>query len=450
MTDVREQLRVYFDEVDPPFDPSELMQDPRPVLPPRRSGVGRGALVAAAAAAVLVLVVGLPLLFLANRPQTSVEPSPTTSHTVVTTETAAPTTAGLLGPVDELVWSRIQSEELSSAKLPLEGVASGSSRLAAVGWGQPFVWTSPGGSVWSPGPTGDGYEAFDILAWEAGFIAVGGQPGAEVWISEDGTGWYPAPQPGGVFDDSDVVWSVTEGGPGLVAAGEVIDGPAVVWSSADGQTWARVPHDSEVFGLNASIYSVTRGGPGLVAVGDVDASAATSAGCMIDCPDANAAVWTSVDGVEWTRVPHDPSVFGTPEIGTEILDVAVGESGLVAVGGVGDDFLSPGWISTDGLTWTRMPSDPELFDGDESMNSVIATPDGFVAVGQETGRAAAWYSPDGATWTRVPGAERAFGTARNSAMNDIAVGGPGLVAVGWESDPNDRWTAAVWIAEPDT
>lgn len=95
MTDVKEQLRVYFDEVDPPFDPSELMQDPKPVLPPRRGVVRSGVLVAAAAAAVLVLVVGLPLLFVANQPQDAVEPSATTTTyaPTSTTEPATTTTA---------------------------------------------------------------------------------------------------------------------------------------------------------------------------------------------------------------------------------------------------------------------------------------------------------------------------------------------------------------------
>ena len=41
--------------------------------------------------------------------------------------------------------------------------------------------------------------------------------------------------------------------------------------------------------------SVTVGGPGLVAVG---------------WDTMGAAVWTSVDGITWSRVPHDEAVFG--------------------------------------------------------------------------------------------------------------------------------------------
>ncbi len=453
MIDVKEQLRAYFDEIDPPFDPAGLMREPQPRSVSHRS-VGRGVLIAGVAATVVVLAVALPVLFLANPPPTAVEPSVTTIPSVATTEASVPAPTGVLGPFAHLVWSRVESETLSSARVALEGVTSGGPGLVAVGWGQPFVWSSPDGLDWSPARTDDLGEGFDVISWESGLLAVGGQPGVEVWISEDGTDWSPTPQPSAVFEESDVVWSVTEGGPGLVAVGEVVDGPAVVWTSVDALTWERVPHDPETFGTVASMYSVTPGGPGLVAVGAYNATIETVEGCSaenpemwVECPESNAAVWTSVDGVEWSRVPHDPAVFGTPEIGSEIFDVAVGESGLVAVGGTPADGAMA-WISTDGLTWIPMPSDPGLFNGDEGMNAVVNAGEGFVAVGQEADRAAAWYSADGVTWTQMNASDEAFGGPMTSAMMDVAVVGPGLVAVGWEWGESSGWTAAVWIAEP--
>jgi hypothetical protein len=45
--------------------------------------------------------------------------------------------------------------------------------------------------------------------------------------------------------------------------------------------------------------AVVAGGPGLVAVGHDDAG-----------EDEDAAVWTSPDGLVWSRVPHDEAVFG--------------------------------------------------------------------------------------------------------------------------------------------
>ncbi len=80
--------------------------------------------------------------------------------------------------------------------------------------------------------------------------------------------------------------SVTVGGPGLVAVGSVGndgDADAAVWTSVDGVTWSRVPHDEAVFGGAGGqlMRSVTAGGPGLVAVGDAD---------------TDAAVWVAVPG----------------------------------------------------------------------------------------------------------------------------------------------------------
>jgi len=82
--------------------------------------------------------------------------------------------------------------------------------------------------------------------------------------------------------------------------------------------WSRIPHDEAVFGDEGGeeMWSVVSGGPGLVAVG-------ISRG-----DDTDAAVWTSVDGITWSRVPHDMDVFGE----AEMRSVTVGGPGLVAVG----------------------------------------------------------------------------------------------------------------------
>ena len=67
--------------------------------------------------------------------------------------------------------------------------------------------------------------------------------------------------------------------------------------------WERVPHDEAVFGGEGyqSMWSVAAGGPGLVAIGSDRVS---------DGGPDNAAVWTSPDGLAWTRVPHDEAIFG--------------------------------------------------------------------------------------------------------------------------------------------
>ena len=143
--------------------------------------------------------------------------------------------------------------------------------------------------------------------------------------------------------------SVTAGGPGLVAVGwdgvgdfsSVLRDPnsAVVWTSVDGITWSRVPHDEAVFGTadkGQNMTSVTVGGPGLVAVGTERIGPDEAVGMVAEdhIPDRfRAAVWTSVDGITWSRVPHDEAVFGA-ETGQWMWGVTAGGPGLVAIGNV--------------------------------------------------------------------------------------------------------------------
>ena len=214
-----------------------------------------------------------------------------------------------------------------------------------------------------------------------------------------------------------------------------------------GYRWSRVPHDATVFGGPGTQWKegVTVGGPGLVAVGS-DAR--------------SAAVWTSVDGFTWSRVPHNDAVLGGAEDGqhTEMRSVTVGGPGLVAVGGDwsgvnGQEGGAAVWTSPDGIDWTRVPHDETLFGG--GMNSVAVGGPGLVAVGWDTMGAAVWTSPDGIDWTRAPHNDAIFGTQEPDLpvleMRSIAAGGHGLVAVGANGrHPTSGATksdAAVWVTE---
>ena len=181
------------------------------------------------------------------------------------------------------------------------------------------------------------------------------------------SGWSRIPHDEAVFGDA-VMWGVTAGGPGLVAVGgesfwlydpgdihhivwasseyEVGSGDAVVWTSPDGITWSRVPNDETVFGGDGEqqMLSVTAGGPGLVAVG-FDGG--------LDNRGSDAAVWTSVDGIVWSRIPHVEAVFGG-DGQQRMLSVTVGGPGLVAVGFDttldADRADAAVWTSVDGIT----------------------------------------------------------------------------------------------------
>ena len=278
-----------------------------------------------------------------------------------------------------------------------------------------------------------------------GLVAVGEDGnGSAVWTSVDGVTWFRVPGDEAVFGAGDVrMSSVTVGGPGLVAVGSegvpleaVPDLDAVVWTSVDGVTWSRVPHDEEVFGA-AFMSSVTAGGPGLVAVGGTNDA----------WVDGEAVVWTSVDGLTWSRVPHDEAVFGGEGVQV-IMDVTVGGPGLVAVGtsgGLGTydnnaDNIPAVWTSVDGVSWSRVPNTglPPVPETESlAFHSVATGGPGLVAVGIPTRLvgAAVWTSPDGITWTGVPN------DATFNGAQSVTAGGRGLVAVGESENGSAVWTS---------
>jgi hypothetical protein len=372
-------------------------------------------------------------------------------------------------PIDwssSLTWSKVPHDAAvfgGNGEQGLSGVTVGGPGFVAVGSdeGDAMVLTSVDGVTWSRVPHDDAvfggaedghYTSMDsVTAGGPGLVAVGGswsdaddQEGQEgdaaVWTSVDGITWSRVPHDEEVFGAASIM-SVTAGGPGLVAVGmhgPLGDGDPAVWTSMDGLTWSRVPHDETVFGGadSQAMYDVTVGGPGLVAVGG-------SGGDWWN-PEQNAAVWTSVDGVTWSRVPDDESVFssgGNPVL----LSVTVGGPGLVAVGA--DSWPlnlaeTPVWTSPDGITWTRVPN--QGVDRG-TMTSVVAGGPGVVAVGNFGDYAftnGAWTSPDGITWSRAIDDDAVF--AGEDWIHDVTVAGPGLLAVG-----DHGGDAAVWVTEQD-
>jgi len=383
----------------------------------------------------------------------------TTSSTTATTTTTVPAATTTVVAQIAGVWARVPHDETvfgGDGYQFMESVAAGGPGLVAVGYFGPgddidaVVWTSPDGVTWSRVPHdetvfgGDDYQyMFSVTAGGPGLVAVGSDSScAAVWTSPDGFTWSRVPHDETVFGDPPQrMKSVTAGGPGLVAVGEHVssDGvDAAVWTSADGLTWSRVPHDETVFGGDdwPTMESVTAGGPGLVAVGYAGPSNATY-----------AAVWTSPDGLTWTRVPHDETVFGYYN-NLQMYSVTAGGPGVVAVGfdnswdESSQRFAAAVWTSPDGLTWTRVPHDETVFGDDyQRMRSVVATDSGLVAVGYDDG-AAVWTSPNGLTWTQVPHNETIFGG--HSDTHSVVAGGPGLVAVGF-----DGHHAAAWYWTPN-
>jgi hypothetical protein len=262
--------------------------------------------------------------------------------------------------------------------------------------------------------------------------------------------------------------SVAVGGPGLVAGGAAFDGyyhDAAGWISRDARTWERVADDPAVFGDEASangsdglhpnanqlITDLVSGPLGVMAVG-----AEGKPG------DLDAAVWVSPDGLTWKRVPHDEEVFGG-EGDQTIRSVVQTASGAVAVGASGGHAAA--WVTSDGSAWTRARIERTDSDDASELNDVAVGDFGLVAVGgvdldwdnsglgsstpRPTAEPAMWLSTDGTVWNRAPDptAESESGVPPTGSLTVIAAGRGGVVAIGegsvgpvvWASQDGSEW-----------
>ncbi len=367
-------------------------------------------------------------------------------------DTAGTTVAEMAPAQPEPGWVRVADDGGSfggDGLQTMNAVTAGGPGVVAVGFsglGVGAVWTSPDGLAWARVSDDEGIFSADsstklnaVVAGGPGVVAAGANSaGAAVWTSPDGETWSLVSDEG-TFGGSQEIYGLTAGGPGFVAVGTTgyVEGSAAaVWTSPDGIAWTRIPDTAETYtaGTRATMTAVAVAGSGLVAVG------------RDHHDDTDAAVWTSPDGITWTRVPHDAAIFGGPDDQT-MEAVTPGGPGLVAVGqdGGGDGVGAAVWTSPDGRAWTRIPADLDTFGGSEARGMWGITTDGpeLVAVGAVGSGSAIWTSPDGVVWVSVPQNQGDFENDGGS-MHAITAGGPGLVAVGQEysgSDPD----AAVWV-----
>lgn len=298
----------------------------------------------------------------------------------------------------------------------------------------PSAWSAvepPGGRIWSITAGGPGLVA-------VGSIAADGS-GPAIWTSADGRSWTAVEGDIGASDFHDV----TTGGPGLVAISIGNRGyvpqvgiEAPVWYSTDGLAWTQAPPDPVFEG--AFLHAISAGGPGLVVVG-----------ADREGPQA----WFSADGVTWelASVPPVPDGVHIDEDHAEawMQDVAVAGDRLVAVGTIAIS-MGPNsyrydpvmWTSTDGTTWVEVDHDPDVFTEASEFRGAAAGPAGFVVVGQhdQTGSCCfetpgVWWSADGLAWSSVSQGQDSFVADRESdfGVHAVAAGAGGYVAVGLDS-----------------
>lgn len=210
---------------------------------------------------------------------------------------------------------------------------------------------------------------------------------------------------------------------------------AIVWTSTDGLRWTRVA-DQAAFSKSA-MTGVTRLGSTFVAVGFTV---------------RRAVVWTSTNGTTWTRDPDAPLFHprsSKANAWTEMTGVTASDGLIVAIGMDAESLCQDvcgrsvrAWWSTDGKTWTKGTSADFL---DSQAFSVSATPTGYLAAGPSGSDRCVggiWASGDGRAWSCAATDPEFRGFAASAAA-----GSPSdEVVVGHQDDPaaTDGAPGAVW------
>ena len=316
-------------------------------------------------------------------------------------------------------WQRVPDQPAFAGIELRQVVWTGSRFVAAgdIGVAAPGIADSTDGTTWHVQPSLLRNARIRGLAAGPGGVVAVGEHGSvgESWFSADGTSWTAAPGAASLRPDSgDTVRmdGVTPTASGWLAVGEE-DAPctldcdgnqvrAIVWTSRDGLHWTRQPDSAAL--AHARMASVVRGGPGFVAVGRAPDHANSAGGAI------HAVVWTSTDGRSWSRVPDAP-VFHAPagtdqQFGDGMEAIASSGGRFVAVGSVLSQDVggsAVAWWSSDGRTWARGRGDGFL---NGQMFDVAAVRGGFLATGPSDGDrclGGIWSSADGGTWTCVAG-----------------------------------------------
>ena len=246
---------------------------------------------------------------------------------------------------------------------------------------------------------------------------------------------------------------------------------AAVWTSSDGEQWSRVSPSDKAFATRYPEFGFTwmqgvaasEDGQRLVAVG-LDSKMGFGGG-------QPGAIWFSLDGESWNRIPHDDALFGGGTI-VEIEGVVAGGPGFVAVGteaeSTGGFPILPWtqfvfkagpigrargviWTSADGLDWTRIPDQrlPHVGEENVRLRAISRGRPGLVAVGWRGPRdeldSVVWTSPDGETWGLASDLSDTLRDLGGQFLADVIPYGRGLVAAGADGSP-DNYTAAVWTS----
>ncbi|WP_160161116.1 hypothetical protein [Actinomadura sp. K4S16] len=355
------------------------------------------------------------------------------------------------------------------------------------------VWTSKDGREWrrQPDAVGDVFGPQNrvnrIVGTGGGFLAVGeNSPKGDfsdsrpaVWLSGDGRRWEArvGDQIGLQVEKGDfsLVEAAASGDvillEGLITPDSKKPGPyRKVWRSDDaGRTWSTsdvpVPKGSRGLMIGGG------GKSGFLAIREMKASKKlfgqaftskdgrswTSAGKLepagyqrtngivsdgqgftaVVVRGGDVLLARSADGAAWKAA-------GTAEskAGREVLGAAGADGQTVLVGrepGGGDlDPMLGVWDASGAAVPVDLTKIPGAVRPDHAVRGIAATDGLAVAVGSASGDAAVWSSQDGASWKAAQGLGAAFTRPGPQQLEDVAAGGAGWLAVGYDQSAPRR------------
>jgi len=264
---------------------------------------------------------------------------------------------------------------------------------------------------------------FGVGPVRGGFLAVGAvtPPASAVALwSADGRAWTPVT--GFAPDNGSAAVAVANAGGRTVLVGHDPTG-AIAWAGDVRSGFGRAPLQAslQVRYAAGGMTVVVPLGTGFVAAGYRDDPSRAL---------AEAAVWRSADGLNWTL-----DAAGDAFRGGRILGLVAQGNALVAVGTRGEQIRGPAaaWRWTASTGWQSATVPP----GGGAMRAVATTPHGLVAVGIDAADsgAMAWTSPDGSTWTAVADQPAFHFYDLPVRLQALTAVGDRLVAAGWRSDP---------------
>ncbi len=290
---------------------------------------------------------------------------------------------------DGLTWT----ERTSGITTDLRAVTYAGGSFVAVGVGGAIL-TSANGTTWNRASSGVTANLYGVARVQGAFVA-GGDNGT-LLSSIDGNSWSGVSLNGTA---TGTLFIAASGSDALLTgrSGEVYTGTSAT-------AWRRASR-----GTNESLQGLAYGGGSFVAVGA--SSDPVSKATLVP-------IQVSTDGLTWRRANPHPSF-------SALSAVTYGQSRFVAVGA-----NSAVFTSTDGLTWTK-----GTVNATAALACVAAGPSLFVS-----GSGSAIYSsPDGLTWTqRITSLTWAVRGVAHGAGRFVAVGDGGNIR---HSPDGITWTA---------